>query len=49
MEGYAMKNLNAKDERRLYGYLAWMWPIISPVEDYIKETEYFIFCHSGIA
>jgi len=36
-----MKNLNVKDERRLYGYLAWTWPIISPVEQYVKETDYF--------
>ena len=41
MEGYKMKKLNAKDERKLYGYLAWTWPIISPVEEYVKETEYF--------
>jgi len=36
-----MKNFNGKDVRRLYGYLAWTWPIISPVEEYIKETEFF--------
>jgi len=34
-----MKILSGKDERRLYGDLAWTWPIISPVEDYIEETE----------
>ena len=36
-----MKILSGKDERRLYGDLAWIWPIISPVEDYIEETELF--------
>ena len=36
-----MKITNRKDERRLYGFLAWTWPIISPMEEYIKETEYF--------
>jgi SAM-dependent methyltransferase len=28
-----------KDSRRLYGDLAWTWPIISPVEDYREEGE----------
>ena len=41
MEDRKMKNLNGKDERQLYGFLAWTWPIISPMEEYIKETEYF--------
>ena len=36
-----MKILSGKDVRRLYGDLAWTWPIISPVEDYIEETELF--------
>ncbi|MBA7523883.1 hypothetical protein ES705_16017 [subsurface metagenome] len=36
-----MKILSGNDERRLYGDLAWTWPIISPVEDYIEETEFF--------
>ena len=27
------------DQRRMYADLAWAWPIISPPEDYIKETE----------
>lgn len=30
-----------KDERRMYGDLAWLWPIISPPEDYFEETELF--------
>ncbi len=36
-----MKILSGKDERRLYSDLAWTWPIISPVEGYIEETELF--------
>jgi len=36
-----MKNSSEKDEQRLYSDLAWTWPIISPVEDYIEETELF--------
>jgi SAM-dependent methyltransferase len=36
-----MKNSSEKDEQRLYGDLAWTWPIISPVEDYIEETKLF--------
>lgn len=46
-----MKILSGKDERRLYGDLAWTWPIISPVGDYIEETELFsklIIEHSKI-
>jgi SAM-dependent methyltransferase len=31
----------SSDERRLYGDLAWTWPIISPPEDYVSESEYF--------
>jgi SAM-dependent methyltransferase len=31
-----------KDARRLYHDLSWIWPIVSPPEDYIEETE--IFC-----
>ncbi len=30
-----------KDVRRLYHDLSWLWPIISPPEDYIEETEFF--------
>jgi len=30
-----------KDERRLYNDLAWTWPIISPAEDYVEESESF--------
>jgi SAM-dependent methyltransferase len=36
-----MKISSGKDERRLYGDLAWTWPIISPVGNYIEETELF--------
>jgi SAM-dependent methyltransferase len=47
-----MKTSSGKDVRRLYGDLAWTWPIISPFEDYIEETELFsklIKEHSKIA
>ena len=27
------------DQRRLYGDLAWVWPIVSPKEKYIEEAE----------
>lgn len=30
----------SSDQRRLYGDLAWTWPIISPPEDYVSESEY---------
>ena len=30
-----------EDVRRLYGDLAWTWPIISPPEDYVPESEFF--------
>jgi SAM-dependent methyltransferase len=30
-----------EDERRLYGDLAWTWPIVSPPEDYVPEGDYF--------
>ena len=36
-----MRILSEKDEWRLYNDLAWTWPIISPVKDYIEETELF--------
>jgi len=36
-----MKISSGKDERRLYSDLAWTWPIISPVGNYIEETELF--------
>jgi len=32
---------SSNDQRRLYGDLAWTWPIISPPEDYVEETEQF--------
>jgi len=47
-----MKASSKKDIPRLYGDLAWTWPIISPVEDYIEETELYsklIKEHSKIA
>jgi SAM-dependent methyltransferase len=30
---------SAKDERRLYRDLVWVWPIMSPPEDYVEEGE----------
>ena len=30
-----------RDQRRLYGDLAWVWPIISLPQDYIEETNHF--------
>jgi len=36
-----MKTSSRRDERRLYGDLAWTWPIISPVGNYIEETKLF--------
>jgi SAM-dependent methyltransferase len=34
-----LNGLPAKDARRLYGDLAWIWPIISPVEEYAQDEE----------
>ena len=30
-----------KDSQRLYHDLSWIWPIVSPPEDYVEETEFF--------
>ena len=30
-----------RDARRLYHDLAWIWPIVSPPEEYVEETEFF--------
>ncbi|MCG2814894.1 MAG: class I SAM-dependent methyltransferase [Candidatus Aminicenantes bacterium] len=30
-------SLKSKDERRLYSDMAWIWPIVSPPEDYVEE------------
>jgi SAM-dependent methyltransferase len=32
---------SSSDQRRLYNDLAWTWPIISPPEEYVRETEEF--------
>ncbi len=37
-----MKTFVSRDKRRLYDDLAWTWPIISPPEEYIDETEEMI-------
>ena len=36
-----MNQYSLKNQRRLYGDMAWTWPIISPPEDYTKESEEF--------
>ena len=36
-----MQPYSTSDQQRLYSDLAWVWPIISPPEDYIEETEHF--------
>ena len=33
--------LSSNDQRRLYGDLAWVWPIVSPPEYYVDESEFF--------
>ena len=33
--------MSGHDARRLYDDLAWLWPIISPPEDYVAEGEHF--------
>jgi len=41
---------SSADDRRLYGDLAWTWPIVSPPEDYVPEGGFFagqIREHSG--
>lgn len=35
-----MKSKSENDSRRLYGDLAWLWPIVSPPEDYAEESEF---------
>lgn len=37
-----MQTLASLDRRRMYGDLAWTWPIVSPPDDYIEETEEFV-------
>ncbi len=36
-----MSFINPNDARRLYHDLSWIWPIVSPPEDYVEETESF--------
>jgi len=38
---YKVKGSPQNAPPRLYGDLAWLWPIISSVEDYSKEAEFF--------
>jgi len=37
-----MQTFISADRRRMYGDLAWIWPIISPPEEYVEETEEYI-------
>ncbi len=36
-----MSAKDTKDARRLYHDLSWIWPIVSPPEEYSEETEFF--------
>lgn len=36
-----MISKKTRDARRLYHDLSWIWPIVSPPEDYVEETEFF--------
>ena len=36
-----MQTFSSNNHHRLYSDLSWTWPIISPPEDYIQETEWF--------
>lgn len=40
--GFAVSGLimaSSRDQRRMYGDLAWTWPIVSPPSDYVEEAE----------
>ena len=37
--GTKMNPSSPRDQRRMYCDLAWTWPIISPPEDYVEESE----------
>ncbi|MEE9443376.1 MAG: class I SAM-dependent methyltransferase [candidate division Zixibacteria bacterium] len=37
-----MQTFVTADKRRMYEDLAWAWPIISPPDDYIEETEEYV-------
>ena len=46
-----MKSSSEDNQQRLYKDLSWLWPIVSPPEDYVVETEYYtsiINKHAGI-
>ncbi len=36
-----MQESSYSNQQRLYDDLAWVWPIISPPQDYVEETEHF--------
>lgn len=35
------QSLNSKENQRLYADLSWLWPVVSPVEDYRDEAQEF--------
>jgi len=37
--GMGLQEFSPNKQQRLYSDLAWVWPIISPPQDYIEETE----------
>ena len=46
-----MNSSSEDNQQRLYKDLSWLWPIVSPPEDYINETDYYsavINKHAGI-
>jgi SAM-dependent methyltransferase len=46
-----LNNSSEDNQQRLYKDLSWLWPIVSPPEDYIAETDYYstiINKHAGI-
>jgi SAM-dependent methyltransferase len=36
-----VNNSSEDNQQRLYKDLSWLWPIVSPPEDYIDETDYY--------
>jgi SAM-dependent methyltransferase len=46
-----VNNSSDDNQQRLYKDLSWLWPIVSPSEDYVGETDYYstiINKHAGI-
>jgi SAM-dependent methyltransferase len=36
-----LTGVDGEDQQRLYKDLSWIWPIVSPPDDYVRETDYF--------